>query len=437
MKRIIIILLFFVSLTVHAQRGLYDLPDPYTDAIATSGSLAITRGGRLIVSNPYASRVSIINQQREIEAEFDIGTNPQGVAVVPDNLRIVAVSQDEGTLAIISLEDNTLVATYPVGDGAYAVVTDDDFAYISLQEANEVVIVQLEDGRVLERIATPENPSGLAKWGDFLYVTHFWTGELSMIYLPTAEVVRTIHPHPQGTLSASIELNPIDGVAYLPQTIANNSASATVDNRMIPVVHEVDLRTMQVINTINLAAADRNVSIPFAVRQPTNRSRLYVTHAGSDSVTILNLDTGVADNHFETGASPRGIVFSRDFIRIYIQDAIDSTVSVVDTAFFGLEDQIPSHTEAIPPAIQVGGRLFYSATDSSMSNNGLISCASCHWAGQSDNREWFDAKTPPLTETDSTDKDWLNQHIITTQGGDGLSVDSLDMTLLVNLLRGE
>jgi len=194
---------------------------------------------------------------------------------------------------------------------------------------------------------------------------------------------------------------------------------------------------MQVLKTINLAAADRNVSIPFAVRQPTNRSRLYITNAGSNSVTILNLDKDVADNHFETGASPRGIVFSRDFLRIYVQDAIDSTVSVVDTRFFGLEDQIPSHTEAIPPAIQVGGRLFNSATDSSMSKNGLIACASCHWDKQSDKRDWFDTETPSLANVDAVDKDWLNQHIIDMQGGEGLAIDSLDMTLLVNFLKGD
>lgn len=436
MKRILIIVLFFASLTVYAQRGLYDLPDPYADPIATSGTLAITRAGRLIVSNPYANRVSIINLQREIEAEIDIGANPQGVVVVPDNLRLLAVSQDEGTLSIISLENNELIATYFVGEEPYAVVTDTDFAYVSLQGANEIVIVQLDDGRIVERIATPESPSGLAKWGDFLYVTHFWTGEFSMIYLPTAELVRTIRSHPQGTLSASIELNPIDGIAYLPQTIANNSSSATVDNRMIPVVHEIDLRSMHVINTINLAAADRNVNMPFAVVQPSNRSRLYITHAGSDSVTILNLDTEVADNHFETGANPRGIIFSRDFSRVYTQDAIDSTVSVFDTRFFGLEDQIPSHTQPISPDIQVGARLFHSSTDSSMSNNGLTSCASCHWAGQSDNRAWFDTITSSFADIDDIDEEWLNQHIITTQGGDGLPVDSLDMTLLVNFLLG-
>lgn len=437
MKRIIIIVLFFISWAVHAQRGLYDLPDPYADPIATSGSLAITRGGRLIVSNPYANRVSIINLEREIDAEIDIGANPQGVAIVPDNLLILAVSQDEGTLSIISLETNELIATYPVGKGAYGVVADNDFAYVSLQEANEVIIVQLEDGRIVKRIATPESPSGLAKWGDFLYVTHFWTGEFSMIYLPTAELVRTIRPHPQGTLSSAIELNPINGIAYLPQTIANNSPSATLVNRMIPVVYEVDLRSMHVINSINLAAADRNLSIPFAVTQPSNRSRLYISYAGSDSVTILNLDTEVADNHFEVGANPRGIVFSRDFIRVYVQDAIDSTVSVVDTHFFGLEDQIPSHTQPVSPDIQVGARLFYSATDSRMSANGLTTCASCHWAGQSDNRRWFDTISPSLADIDSVNEEWLNQHIITTQGGEGLPVESLDMTLLVNFLRNE
>lgn len=433
MKRLFIWLVVLLSVSsISAQGGLYDIPQPFAEDVYLSSTIASTRAGRLLVSNPLTDTVTLLDLDRSIQAEFDIGANPNGVAIVPDNLRAVAVS--DTSLAVIDLDSSTIIGTYDLAGQPFGVVADEELAYISLQASNEVVIVDLANGRVQERITMPPAPSGLAKWGDFLYVTHFWSGELSLIYLPTAELARTIQVHPQGTLFAAIEINPIDGLAYLPQSIANTAENATEANRMIPMLYEVNLRTMAVTRRINLAAADRNLSIPYAVRQSTNRSRVYITHAGSNSVTVLNLDTETADNHFETGANPRGLIFSNDFVRIFTQDALDTTVSVFDTRFFALEDQIPSSAMLVDPQTQIASRLFYDAIDERLSSNGLITCASCHWEGQSDGRVWLAAETPILDDA-IVEADWLNTHIAMLQGGSGIDVDSIDMDALIIFLQ--
>lgn len=420
--------------TVSAQRGIYDLPDPFADTLTISSTIVRTRAGRILASNTLTDTVTLLDLDRSIQAEFAIGLNPNGVAITPDNLRAVAVS--DSSLAVISLETSEVLAGFELEGHPFGVIADLEVAYVSLQSANEIAIVNLETGRIESRIATPLAPSGLAKWGDYLYVTHFWTGELSLIYLPTGDIVRTIQPNPQGSLFASIEINPIDGIAYLPQTIANESENATEGNRIIPMLYEVDLRLMTVTRSINLAAADRNVNIPYAVRQPSNRSRLYIAHAGSDSVTVLNLDTASADNHFETGANPRGLVFNGDYTQIYTQDNVDAVVSLYDTRFFGLTDQIPTSTMAVDPQEQIASRLFNTATDERISNNGLMSCASCHWAGQSDGRTWLGNLTPYATEYKPIASDWLNQHINSLQGGSGFAPDGIDMSALISFLQG-
>ncbi len=434
MKRfsIWLILLFAVS-GVSAQGGIYDLPDPFADTLSISSTIARTRAGRILASNTLTDTVTLLDLDRSIQAEFAIGSNPNGVSIAPDNVRAVAVS--ESSLAVISLETSELLAGYELEGHPFGVIAETEVAYVSLQSADEIAIVNLENGRVESRIATPSAPSGLAKWGDYLYVTHFWTGELSLIYLPTAEVVRTIQPNPQGSLFASIEINPIDGIAYLPQSIANESENATEGNRIIPMLYEVDLRLMHVTRSINLAAADRNVNIPYAVRQPSNRSRLYIAHAGSNSVTVLNLDTAAADNHFETGTNPRGLVFNGDYTQIYTQDNVDGGVSLFDTRFFGLTDQIPTSTMAIDPQEQIASRLFNTATDERLSNNGLMSCASCHWAGYSDGRTWLGNVTPSADDYNPVSPDWLNQHIADLQGGMGFEPDGIDMSALISYLQ--
>ncbi|MEM9954769.1 MAG: hypothetical protein AAF846_24400 [Chloroflexota bacterium] len=433
MKQIVICLLLLASTSiVIAQRGIYSLPEPFGDVVIISSPITRTGAGRIFASNTLTDTITLFDLDRSILAEFAIGDNPSSVAIVPDNRRAVAIS--ETSLAVINLDTNELLAGYEIEGHPYGIVADNDFAYISLRALDEVIAVSLEDGTISNRISTLDAPAALAKWGDFLYVTHFWSGEFSLIYLPTAEVVRTIQPNPQGSLAASIEINPINGIAYLPQTIANTDENATEGNRIIPMLYEVDLSLMTVTRSINLAAADRNVNIPIAVRQPSNRSRLYVAHSGSSSVTVLNLDTGEADAHFETGNNPHGLVFSRDFTQVYSQDNTDATVSLFDTRFFGLADQIPLSDRALDPLEQIGTRLFNTAMDDRLSNNGLMSCASCHWSGDSDGREWLGQQTPDASQFDDIDADWLNQHIADLQGGSGFDPEGIDMDALLTYL---
>ncbi len=434
MKRLITcFILLLVTNTIFAQRGIYALPEPYGDVVSISSTITRTRAGRILMSNTLTDTVTLFDLDRTIMAEFAIGSNPNGVAIVPDNRRAVAVS--ESSLAVISLETNELIAGYEIEGLPFGIVADETFAYISLLETDEVIIVNLEDGTIETRITTPDSPAGLAKWGDFLYVTHFWTGEFSLIYLPTAEVVRTIRPNPQGSLFASVEINPINGIAYLPQSIANDARDSSEGNRIIPMLYEVDLRLMSVIRSINLSSADRNVNMPFAVRQPANRSRLYVAYAGSNSVSVLNLDTGEADNHFETGTNPRGMVFNSDFTLIHTADNVDAGVSIFDTRFFSLVDQIPASTVPIDPQEQIGTRLFNTADDTRLSSNGLVSCASCHLAGRSDGRFWSGNMTPLASEFTTIEADWINEHIANLQGGTGFPAEGIDMDALIAFLE--
>lgn len=419
----------FLSVTVRAQLPLYDLPEPFANPVTVSGSLALTNAGRIVVANQYTDTLTIIGLDRALEAEIEIGADPRSVAISSDNTRALATSYGDSILSEIDLNSGAIAASHDIGAGGYHVLADAAFAYVSLPDEAAIAIVERATGSV-RRIPTPPAPAALALWGDFLYVTHFWSGELSLIYLPAAEVVRTIRPHPNATLSPSIEIDPFNGRAFLAGSLRT---AGTLDNRFIPVVHIIDLETMLVEDTLNLVLADRNVSQPFAAAQPQNRSRLYVAHAGSNSVTVLNLDTGVADNHFDVGANPRAIRFNSTSTQVITHDAVDATVSVIGTAFFDVLDAIPTSATILPADVQRGARLFHSAVDERMSSNGLINCASCHINIAA-------AVTTPLVDDitaapEAITGDWLNTHISEMQGGSGLDVESIDMAALLAFLR--
>lgn len=399
-------------LSLDAQLPLYDLPNPTNYEVASSASMAVTRGGRFVFANLLAGTVSIYNPfDNRLDAELNVGLEPFAVAVTPDGNRALAISQVARRLVVIDLNTNTIEATYGLAGTPFGIVADNNRAYLSLWDANKVLVVNIATGRIIEQISTPASPAGVALWGDFLYVTHFWTGELSLIYLPAAEVVRTVRYDSQATLSPSIEIDPINGLAFLPQSLRTNQDFQAV-------VQVVNLNTMLLNRTIRLHSPNYDLSMPYGVKQPSNRSRLYLTFAGSDLGAVLDLSENRIINTFETGANPRALLFNRAYTQVYVHELVDNTFSSFDTNFFAVSDVIPTQTGNLGASLQIGARLFHSANE--LSRQGTVSCASCHFA---DSR---------LTLGDFG-TDWLNEHLAVQQGG--LALEGLDLQALVDYLK--
>lgn len=458
-------LILLAGAAVIAQDGsrpLYALPDARTTVVSSS-SIALTRAGRtLVMTNMLNNTVSIVETiQRDLLAEIPVGRDPRSVSITPDDSRAVVTNRGDGTLSVIDLATRTVTATYPVGELPYAVAANsNDKAYISLQASSTIVEIDLANGAVLRQIDTPPFPGGLALWGDFLYVTHLWSGDLSLIYLPDGQLVRSIATGPQTSLSQSIEIDPAAGIAYLPQTrsLAQNPAP-TYDSVLLPVVNRVDLRSLKPLREgrIGLDTADRPVNMPFAARLDPVRRWLYVVNAGSNDLSVIDLNTGLARGHLRVGANPRGLALSRDNAAVFVHNAIDGTLTFIETRSLTVLDILPVSNITIPADVLIGTQLFHDATDSRLTANRLISCANCHFDGFSDGRVWQGANTPLLFGLlESAPYGWLAQwgnaydveahlrqiqvgtglvdSLVSLTGDDSLAGQSLDLDALVSYL---
>jgi DNA-binding beta-propeller fold protein YncE len=398
-----------------AQGGLYDIPQPFTESASESSTIALTRAGRVISTQPLTHTVSVIGLDGTLEAEFDL-QRARGVTILPDNRRALAVGDNQ--LLQINLSDNTAQTLSAAAGGAY-VVARDDVAYVSQPDSSQVLQINLNNPSQISVIPTPPQPAGLALWGNFLYVTHVRSGQFSLIYTPTGEVVRTIQPTAGATLAEAIALDTIDGLAYLPLSRANPSAIRT-DNRFVPLVAVVDLRTLQTTRLINLIVADRYVSYPVAAALNQNRTQLAIAHAGSDSVTVLDIEEGIAAAHMATDGAPHGIAYNRGYTRLYTSSRIESSVMVHDTRFFAIEDIIPATEKLAVPGLVAGAQTYYRA-------DRTVSCVSCHLQGAGDGREWFGSVTPALSAP--YDVDALRAHIAQVQPNrpplDAIAIQSL------------
>lgn len=374
---------------------LYALPDARVNRSFASGSMALLSDGRTMVAANMINNTAtiVIPSQNRIIAEIPVGNDPRGVAITLDDTRALVTNRVSGTLSVISVGDARVVNTIELG-GTFpygVVIGDNRTAYVSLMGSSEIVEVDVVSGVVMNRIAVPFAPAGLALWGEFLYVSHFWSGDLSLLYLPQNRVIETAQTGSDAGLFQAVELDITRGIAYLPQTRSNaQNLSLTYDTTVFPIVNVVDLRgnTIRRASRIALDTADRPVNMPFALALDRFNQRLYVANAGSDDVSVIDLNTGQARAHFDVGSNPRGILLNRDNSLLYIHNTLDATITTVVTETLQIQSVLPISNLTIEVDILLGAQLFYGSSDRRMSADSWVSCANCHFDGLSDGLVW-------------------------------------------------
>ncbi len=441
---IVMFIVMLLSLPLPAQDSpLYALPE--NAPVFISSSMALTPARRYVVANRLTNSVSVIAPDTgSIEAEIAVGRDPRSVAVTPDGTRFLVVNRADGTLSIIDANANTVSATYSVGSQPFAVVANDTMAYLSIQGSSEIIGIDLASGNITTRILTPSFPAGLALWGDFLYVTHFWSGAFSLLYLPTAQVVRTIQPSAYAGLSASIEIDTRAGIAYVPQSILNHRLPhAPYDALMLPVVQVIDLATMQLLRRYDLRLIDRPVNMPFAAKLTNDRTQLLVANAGSHDVTAIDLASGRGVGFLSAGIFPQALLFARDGQSVVVHNGLDNTLIRANLRFLTADDTFPTTLQTAPANVVIGAQLFHSAADDRLSTGQALACAACHFDGQSDGRVWWGFNTPSLYALDTTapyswigtwnDLTTVNEHLRIVQAGRGLV--GVDFDALLTYIR--
>lgn len=372
-----------------------------------SATIAVTDdGSQVVVANADSGSVSLIDTQtRTRVAEIPIGAPAQAVTV---DGPLAYVTSLDGRVAVVDLPSRRLTASAPAGVEPYGVVTDGGRLFVSDYGASSIRVVDRGTLQVTATIATEEYPRGLALDGEArrLYVSHFRSGRMTVIDADALAVVKVISTGADSNLSPSIALQ--GSRAYLPQTRSNASNPALLfDTTVFPIVSVIDLATGENVakDRFSIDVVDQPVNMPFDAAV-TSAGRLYVVHAGSDDLSVIDMATRKKLAHLSVGRNPRGLALSPDERFVYVNNALSGSVSVLDTATNQLAGTIAVTSIPLAPDVLNGKILFHTAAPPALAKDRWISCATCHFEGGTDGRTWFfrdgPRNTPALFGVDST-----------------------------------
>ncbi|MDP7545006.1 MAG: cytochrome D1 domain-containing protein, partial [Anaerolineales bacterium] len=362
----------------------------------SAGAVAVSPDGRMVVAvNPDSDSVTVLDAQSlQILAEIPVGDDPRTLAIAPDSQSALVTNHAGATLSLLDLAQLVEVGSYAVGSMPYGVVTDGARVFVSEFAPGHVGVLDHNSGERLAHIAVAPFPAGLALSADgaSLYVTHLFSGRVTLIDARSLEVKANITTGASTNLSQFVAISPNGTKAYLPQTRSNVTNTAMLfDNTVFAVVNVLDLGALRlaVQERVTLDTADQPVNMPFAVALSPDGKMLYLANAGSDDLSVIDLSTNQGVAHISVGANPRGIAITPDGPRVFVNNVLDGTLSVIDTGTLTVTETVTLTNIPLAAPILQGKRIFHSAAEPVLTTDNWISCATCHFDGMMDARTWL------------------------------------------------
>ncbi|MGA2433981.1 MAG: beta-propeller fold lactonase family protein, partial [Bryobacteraceae bacterium] len=353
-----------------------------------------------------------------------VGTMPKSIAFSPDFKRIYIANSWADTISEIDAASLVVVRTLAAGFEPTSVLCDREgrTLYVANRISNDISVIDLATGVETKRLLAGRGSSYLALSPDGanIYATHIYpnigqfrtTPESEVTVISTArQMVTDRYPlhntagifhialSPDGRLGIAAELRPKNLVplAHVEHGWVFGNALALFGSDVGDPVH------------VSIDELERYFTPPFAVAIAPDKSAVYISTTGSDSLTVIDIarliefvraaspkrrpalanDLSASANYvlgrIPVGRAPKGIVLSPDAKRLYVANNTDDTISVVDTDTRKVVQTFSLGTPAALTPERRGERLFFSAR---FAFHGHFGCANCHLEATFDGLQW-------------------------------------------------
>ena len=386
-----------------ATDGPPPAPAPATrlrQPVALAGS---PDGSRLFAANRRSGSLSVIETATgQVVAEHDLGRGLADLATMPDGHLLVVDRVGDSLLVLkpdagsVAVEARLAVPPDPVAvllapDGASCVVASTGSRSVAV-----IALARDSEGRSVPKltrtIALPFPPRLLA-WlvaGSKLVAADAFGGGMAVIdpsrdtplsirSLP-AHNIRGLTASPDGqslmvthqTLSRLARSNFED--VHWGNLLKNHLRILKVDALLAPEADILRGSRLFEVGRTNRAAGD-----PGAIAFDRD-GRMVIALTGVHEVALVADTKTYYMQRVAVGQNPSAVLPSLDGKRVYVADAMDDTISVVDVATGKKIRTIELGPRPALGPVERGERLFH---DASLSHDRWMSCQSCHTDGQS------------------------------------------------------
>ncbi len=348
------------------------------------------------------------------------GHVPRGIALAHDGHRLYVTNAWSDTVSVIDTTTFEVVQTLPTGFEPAGVVSDskDETLYVANRISSDVSVIDLKTGQEIKRLLAGQGASylTLSPDGKWIYCTHIYPNRSPVRTEPDSEIT-VIDTSSQRVVERKM-LHNVAGVFHTAMSADGKLGVAAQlrPKNLIPLAHVEhgwvfgDSLTLFGPNVggmvqVPIDELDRYYALPWGVAIAPDKSKIFLTTAGSQSVTVIDLprlmktiqarrkpfinDLSASAEYVSVripvGHNPRGVVLSPDGKRLYVANRLDDNLSVIDTKAEKVISTIDLGGPKNIDAIRRGERLFYTAD---FAFQGQFGCSNCHLDATIDGLEW-------------------------------------------------
>jgi YVTN family beta-propeller protein len=349
-----------------------------------------------------------------------LGRAPRGITLSPDGTQIYVTNSTDDTVSVVDAATLKVTRTLPTGFEPADVVTDGtgETLYVANRLSGYISVIDVKTGQERKRLLAGRGASYLARSpdGKFIYGTHIYPNPGAFRTPPNSEI--TVIDTGRQTVVERMPLHNVAGVFHVALSADGKLAVAAQlrPKNLIPLAHvehgwvfgnSLMLFGEDVGGTVQVPIdeLDRDYSLPWGVVITPDKSKMFVTTAASESVTVIDVarllnfvhsrresfvnDLSASANYvaarIPVGHNPRGVLLSKDGTRLYVANRLDDNIAVIDTAANRVVSTIDLGGPKTINPLRRGERIFFTAD---YAFQGQFGCSNCHLDATIDGLQW-------------------------------------------------
>ena len=336
----------------------------------------------------------------KIVSTVSVGHVPRGIVLSPDGRHIYVTNAWSDTVSLIDATTLRVVRTLPTGFEPTGIVCDRSGVtlYIANRLSSDISVIDVNTGQEIKRLLAGRGASYLALSADgkWIYGTHIYPNAGAFRTQPNSEI--TVIDTARQAVVERKRLNNVAGVFHVALSVDGKLGVAAQlrPKNLIPLAHvehgwafgdSLSLFGDDVGGTVQVPIdeLDRYYALPWGVAITPDKSKMFVTTAGSESVTVIDVrklldfahtrrqpltsnlanDLSASANYvtarIPVGRNPRGALLSPDGTRLYVANRLDDNISVIDTSSVKVISTIDLGGPKTVNALRRGEQLFFTA----------------------------------------------------------------------------